>query len=138
MADPTLVITIGEEEFPLAHVTAQEVLKVKAWTGFRNRKEWFTAITDEDPEALIAALVIAKQRKGDDVRFSDADFDFDDLDGKFLDDTGRQVEPVLKQAKDGTLILDDDGKPIPVTDKNGQQQWRDVESGEVLPFVKSA
>lgn len=138
MADPSVLISFGTEEFSLAHVSAQEVIKVKAWTGFKNRKEWFTAITDEDPQALVAALMIVKQRKGEDIRFSDADFDMDDLSAKFVDDQGREVEPVLKTAKDGTLILDDKGAVIPITDKAGKQQWRDVTSGDVIPFVQTA
>lgn len=138
MADPTLVISFGDEEFRLAGLKAQEVMKVKAWTGFKNRKEWFTAISEEDPEALIAALVIVKQRKGENVRFADADFDFDDLDGKFLDEQGREVEPVMETNDDGSLRKDEKGDPIPVTDEHGAQQWRTVETGEVLPFDRTA
>lgn len=138
MSDPVAVITFGDEEFSLAHVSAQEVIKVKAWTGCKNRQEWFTAITEEDPEALVAALVLAKQRKGETVRFADADFDFDDLDVKFVDDQGREVEPINQTNDDGSLKLDAQGRPLPSLDKDGKQQWRDVTSGEVIPFVQTA
>lgn len=138
MADPTMVISFGDEEFRLAGLKASEMLKVKAWTGCKNRQEWFTAISDEDPEALLAALVIAKQRKGENLRFSDADFEFDDLDGKFVDDQGREVEPVLELNDDGSMKKDDAGAPIPAKDEHGHPQWRAVESGEVLPFDRTA
>lgn len=137
MADPTIVITFGTEEFPLAHVTAQEVIKVKTWTGLKNRREWFGAIGEEDPAALVAALVIAKQRKGDSIRFTDADFDFDDLDAKFIDESGRQVEPVMETNDDGSVKTDADGVPVRTVDADGKQMWRDVESSDVVPFVRT-
>jgi hypothetical protein len=134
MADPKIVITLGDEEFSLAGASAQEVLKVKTWTGYRNRRAWFDGITDEQPEALLAALCIAKQRKGEQVDYYAVDIDLDTLEGKFIDDQGREVEPVLELKDDGTLKTDKDGDPIPVTDKDGKPQWRDVVSGDVIPF----
>lgn len=138
MADPTIVISFGDEEFPLAHISAQEVIKVKSWTGLKNRKEWFSAMTEEDPEALVAALVIAKQRKGESIRFANTDFDFDDLDVKFVDDHGVVVEPVMETNEDGTVKTNETGQPIPSVDKDGHQQWRNVESGVVIPFDQTA
>ena len=135
MADPTLIVSIGAVEFPLAHVSAQEVIKAKQWTGCANRRDWFTAIVNEEPEALLAALVIAKQRAGETVTYSpDVDFNYDDVSAKFVDDQGREVEPVLELKPDGTVRLDDAGKPIPVLDEHGEQQWRDVKTGDVTPF----
>lgn len=134
MADPTLIITFGSDEFPLAHVTAQEVIKAKTWTGCRNRRAWFAAISDEEPEAIIAALVIAKQRKGEQADFSTADIDLDEINAKFIDDRGREVEPVLVENADGSPKLDKDGDVIPVLGADGRPTWRDVSDGQVIPF----
>lgn len=136
MADPTLIIKFGADEFPLSHVSAQEVIKAKTWTGCRNRRAWFTAISDEEPEALLAALVIAKQRKGEECDFAAADFDLDEIDAKFIDDAGREVEPVLVTNPDGSPKLDADGGVIPVLGADGKPQWRDV-AGNVVPFGTS-
>jgi hypothetical protein len=137
MADPTLIITFGADEFPLAHVTAQEVIKAKAWGGYRNRRMWFTAISDEEPEALLAALVVAKQRKGENVDFASADFDLDAIEAKFIDDAGREVEPVLVLNADGSPKLDEDGGVIPVLGEDGKPKWRDA-AGQVIPFSGGA
>lgn len=134
MADPTLIITFGEDEFPLAHVTAQEVMKVKAWTGCRNRRDWYNAISEEEPGALIAALVIARQRKNIPADFATADYDLDEIQAKFLDDAGREVEPVLVENPDGSPKLDADGAVIPVLAADGKPQWREVTTGTVVPF----
>jgi hypothetical protein len=134
MADPTLIITFGADEFPLSHVSAQEVIKAKMWTGCRNRRAWFNAIGDEEPEALLAALVIAKQRKGEPVDYATVDFDLDGIDAKFIDDGGREVEPVFMTDSEGAVMKDSSGAPIAVTDKNGKPQWRDVATGTVIPF----
>lgn len=138
MADPTLVLTLGDETFELLHLSAQEMLKVKGWTGFKNRQEWFAAMLEEDPEALLAGLVLSKQRKGEPIRFSEADFDLDTLDAAFINEHGQKVEPVLQTDDAGTVVLDAAGKPIPVLDERGAQQWRDVESGEITSFGQTA
>lgn len=138
MAAPKLVVSFGDEEFALAHVTAQEVIKVKQLTGLKNRREWYVGIAEEDPEALLAALVVAKQRKGETVRFSDANFDFDDLAVKFRDEQGREVTPIMETKDDGSLALDGDGRPLPSLDEEGNQRWRDAESGEPVPFTPTA
>lgn len=137
MADPTLIITFGADEFPLAHVSAQEVIKAKTWGGYRNRRAWFTAISEEEPEALLAALVIAKQRKGEPCDFATADYDLDKIEAKFIDDAGREVEPVLVLASDGSPKLDADGAVIPVLGEDGRPKWRDV-AGQVIPFSGAA
>lgn len=137
MADPSLIITFGEDEFPLSHVTAQEVIKVKTWTGVRNRRAWYQAISDEEPEALVAALVIARLRKNIPADFATADYDLDEIQAKFIDDAGREVEPVLLLKDDGSPKLDDDGAVIPVLGSDGKPQWREVTSGNVVPFGSS-
>lgn len=138
MADPTLVITFGDDEFPLSHVTAQEVIRVKEWIGCRNRRDWYSLISDEDPAAIVAALVIARRRKGIDADFATADFDLDAIEAKFVDDRGAEVEPVLVMNEDGSPKLGSDGAVIPVLGSDGKPQWRDVVEGTVVPFGDSA
>ena len=131
-------MTLGDEEFKLKGVTVQEMAKVKSWTSYKNRGEWFAAIGEEDPDALIAAYVLCKQRKGEQVRFSDVDFDLDALKGQWVDETGREVEPVLEKNKDGSFKTDKNGLPVPVLDKSGRAQWRYVDTGDAVPPVESA
>lgn len=133
MADPSVLLTFADEQFTLAHISVQEMMKVKGWTPYKNRREWFTAIGNEDPEALLAAYVLTKQRKGEDVRFSEVDFDLDTLGAKFVDDDGREVEPVVEKLKDGTVKTDKDGAPIPVLDKSGRPKWTYADTGEPVP-----
>jgi hypothetical protein len=137
MPQPTLVFTLGEEDFTLSGVSAQEMMKVQAWTTYRNRKEWFTGLQQEDPAALLAAFVLVKQRKGENVRFSDADFDLDSLAAKFVDETGREMEPVVEKNKDGTVKLDKDGAPIPVF-RDGKAEWVYVDTGDPVPPTEAA
>lgn len=138
MADPKMVITFGADEFDMSDVSMQEMSQVKKWIGCRNRRDWFTLIGDEDPDAMIAALTIARRKNGEQVEFADADFGIGEVSAKFVDETGREVEPVLTVADDGTVVTGPDGLPIPVTDRQGKQQWRDVTTGDVIPFGISA
>lgn len=137
MAEPVVHIDFGGVVFPLSGLTANEVIKAKEWTGCRNRRDWFIAIGDEDPVAMKAALVIAKQRKGENVDFATADFDFDDIEAYFVDDQGRKVEPVFELNDDGSVKTDPDGDPIPKVGENGKPVWRDIQSGNVIPFGPS-
>ena len=141
--EPTLVVTLGDVEFPMSGVTLQEMYKVTSTTRYKNKREWFAAIQDDEPEALIAAYVMAKARAGETVRFNDANFDLDDMAAKLVDETGREVEPVLEKNPDGSLKFteNDDGSqgtPIPVLDGQGQPQWVYSDTGEPVRPTSAA
>lgn len=128
MADYALRITMGDETFTLAHITVQEMAKVQTWTGFKNRRQWQAEIGQEDPNALIAAYVLSRRRRGEDVRFSDVDFDLDSLEVTFVDEAGREVEPLFEKDADGAYRLQD-GIPIPVLDGTGEPTWIYTDTG---------
>lgn len=136
--DPVLVVKMGEDRLSAAHLTVQEMVKVKRWTGLTSRREFFNAIIKEDPEALLAAYCLAKSRSGVDVRFSDADFDLDQLHAALADEDGREVEPVIKRDKNERPVLDDKGQPIPVLDKAGSPTYRYADTGEPVPPTTTA
>lgn len=138
MAEPVLRITHGDYTFDFRGLTAKEMAKVKTETGFTNRGEFFDAITDEDPNAMIAAFVLARTRQGETVRWGDVDVDLDTVEAGYYDDTDRQVEPVFQTDDDGSLVLDDDGDPKPSRDKQGRVIWRYVDTGEEVPPTDSA
>lgn len=131
--EPVLTVKLGDEALSAAHLSVQDMLKVKTWTGLKSRREFFAEIIAEDPEALLAAYCIAKSRAGVEVRFSEADFDLDTLDVSLTDPDGRGVEPVLKKNKDGEPVLDANGAPIPVLDKGGAQKWVYTDTGDPVP-----
>lgn len=137
MADPVLRITHGDDSFDLRGLTAQEMAKVKTETGFRNRQEFFDAITDEDPAAILAAFLLARIRKGEKPRWDDIDVNLDDVIAGFYDDTGRQVEPVIQTDDDGRPVLRD-GVPVGERDEQGNLKWRYVDSGDPVPPTGSA
>lgn len=125
---------MGGEDLLLSHITLQEVLKVKAWTGYATKREWFAALYREEPEAQAAALMIVKTRKGEKVRFDDVDFDTDTYESRFVDEASlRTVEMLTEKNDDGTLRLDADGDLIPVLDRAGRAQWVFSDTGEPLP-----
>jgi len=131
-----IVVEVGGETLALSTPTVQEVREVKRWTGFASKGDWFSAIIREDADALLAAYVIAKRRKGERADYDDAtDFPADTT-AKWTDGGGREVRPILEENPDGTLKLDPRGNVIPVLDEEGNQKWRDAESGNVIPFEK--
>jgi hypothetical protein len=75
----------------------------------------------------------APKRQGQEVKFSEADFDLDTLDARLVAPDGREVEPKLEKNKDGTLKLDEKKQPVPVLDKKGQQIWLYADTGDVVP-----
>lgn len=131
--EPTLVVSMGGHDVPTEHITVQEMRQVKIWTSFGTRRDWFAAVIQEDPDALIAAYCIATKRQGQEVKFSEADFDLDTLDARLVAPDGRAVEPKLEKNKDGTLKLDAKKQPVPVLDKKGQQIWLYADSGDEVP-----
>lgn len=138
MATPIVVISFGEDKFRLAGLKASEMMRVKSWTGYKSRNEWFGAIAEEDVEALIAALLIVKKRKGESVRWDDGDFDYDELDGKFFDEHDQEVEPAFVKNEDDSLKRDSAGRPVPLTDEKGEQVWNVLTTGEPVPFEPTA
>lgn len=157
MAEPVLRITHGDYSFDLRGLTAKEMAKVKAETGFANRREFFDAITDEDPNAIIAAFVLARTRNDEKVRWDDIDVDLDEVRAAYYDSTDREVEPVFETNDDGSMLLvkwtddgravkdeagkyipDPNGEPIGKRDKHGRLIWRYVDTGEEVPPTGSA
>lgn len=49
-----------------------ELQDIKKVTGM-TRKEWLTALVDEEVEAVIALIYLLRKRRGDSVRFGDID-----------------------------------------------------------------
>lgn len=135
---PVLVITVGGEEFPLESPSVQEVRTVKKWTSgeFSSRQQWFTAALREDADALLACYVTVKRRQGQPISFDDATDFPSDVKAKFVDGDGREVEQVLQVKDDGSVVIVD-GEVVPVLDEEGNPQWRDVESGTVIPFDRT-
>ena len=131
MAGFVIAVTLGDEEFRLDRVTVKEVDKVCGLTSYKNKREWFDGITAEEPKATIAAYIIAKARQGVKVRWEDVDFD-DDVNARFVDDAGREVQPKLEMNDDGTVKTFDNGLPVPVM-RNGSAVWVYSDTGEEVP-----
>lgn len=131
--DPTLVVTMADQEFKIGGVSVQEMIKVKAWTRLATRELFYQGVIAEDPEALLAAYCLARLRAGDKVSYADDDFDLDELGAKLVDDTGRAVEPVVETNRDGTVKTGKDGAPIAVLDTGGRRVWRYADTGEHVP-----
>lgn len=139
--DPVLVVTVGGEDFRLENPSVQDVRDVKHWTGgeFASKQAWFSAIIREDADALLAAYVIAKRRKGVQVTWEDVTKSQSfsaDIEAKFVDGD-REVEAVVERNDDDSPKVDARGNLIPVLDAEGRQTWRDVTSGQVIPFGKT-
>ena len=126
-----IAVTLGDEEFRLDKVTVKEVDRVCSLTSYKNKREWFDGITAEEPKATIAAYIIAKARKGEKVRWDDVDFP-DDTNARFVDETGREVEPRFETSDDGTVKTFDNGLPVPVL-RDGKAVWVFSDTGEEVP-----
>lgn len=131
MAGFVIAVTLGDEEFRLDRVTVKEVDRVCGLTSYKNKREWFDGITAEEPKATIAAYIIAKARQGVKVRWDDVDFD-DDTNARFVDESGREVEPKLDVNDDGTVKTTDGGMPVPVL-RDGKAVWVYSDTGEEVP-----
>jgi len=70
-------LTFGEETFDVVKLMASEVAKISAWTGLGSKRAWVQALGEENIDAFRAGYTLMKQRAGEDIRFSDADFDTD-------------------------------------------------------------
>lgn len=155
MAEPVLRVTYDGHTFDLRGISAKEMARVKTETGLANRREFFDAITDEDPNALIAAFVLARTRAGESVRWDDVDVVLDEVEAGYYDDTDREVEPVYEMDGDSLLLVkrddndrpvkdaqgeyipDPNGSPIGKRDKRGNLIWRYVDTGEEVPPTDS-
>lgn len=156
MAEPVLRITHGDHSFSFRGLTAKEMAKVKTETGLANKQAFFDAIIDDDPDALIAAFVLARTRAGEKVRWDDVDINLDDVQAAYYDETDREVEPVfetddndrillVKRDEAGRPVKDNgkwvtatDGEPVGKRDKQGRLIWRYVDTGEEVPPTDSA
>lgn len=134
MAQPKMVVRLGEVQWDFADVRAQEMLKVCSWTPYKNRGEWFAAIIREEPAAIIAAVLLTKQRRGENATFDEVDINLDDTEAWFVSPTGIRIQPSFEKKADGTLRLTKDGAPVPVLDVAGDQVWTDVETGDAVPL----
>lgn len=121
MPDFAVQVTLGDTEFRLDRVKVSETERVVSMTGYRNKREWFDAIQAEEPKALIAAYIIAKARQGEKIRWDDVDFD-DDVNARWVDDDGREVEPLFEKNDDGTFKTDENGRLVPVL-RDGEAVW---------------
>lgn len=154
--EPVLRISYDGHHFDLRGLKAKEMAQVKTETGLRSRREFFDAITDEDPDAMIAAFALARRREGENVRWSDVDVDLDQVEAGYYDDTDREVEPVFEMDGDslllvkrdendrplrddsGAYIRDPNGSPVGKRDEQGRLVWRYVDTGEPVPPTDSA
>lgn len=134
MFKPIVRLTFGEEVFDVVKLMASEVAKVQSWTGLSSKSSWFEALGQEDIDAFRAGYTLMKQRAGEDIRFSDVDFDTDDMRADFVDPaTGRPVEPILELDDEGDPKLNSKGTPIAVKDKAGHPTWKFTDDGSPVP-----
>lgn len=119
MADPVIPInrvTIGDLYFDLAALMSDEMEQVSIWTGgaYKNRQEFYAALREELPRAVVAALHVAKWRKtGEKPRYDDKwRVNLDDI---------RWSRHVGGKAVDVSMEKDSDGAPlVVVVDAKGQ------------------
>ena len=65
-------------EFDQSRLMLSEAMAIKSYTGLKP-PQWQAALTEGDPEALQALVWLLKKRNGEDVRFSDVDFNLADV-----------------------------------------------------------
>ena len=126
-------LTFGDDVFDVVGLMASEVAKISLWTGLASKRAWISALGDEDIEALRAGKALMLQRRGEDVRFSDVDFDTDTVTVAMADGvTGREIDPVLVLDDDGEPKLDKKGRPSFVQ-VDGRDAWRFTDDGSPVP-----
>src|SRR4051794_2346867 len=162
MADPVHRLSCGDEHFDLAGLMSDEMAHVKSWTQLKNRRDFYQALQDEDPDAVTAAFTLARRRDGNpNCRFSEVKVNLDDLIwSRHID--GRKVEVSYDAADDGSplqVLLDDRFRPLRNSDggyllptgEEGERvgpavlfdgdeiRWRYTDTGEdVNPTVQPA
>jgi hypothetical protein len=130
---PVLRVTFGDRTFDVVKLMASEVSKIQLWTGLASKNAWITALGQENIDAYKAAFTLMCQRAGEELRFSDADFDTDELRVDWIDPaTGGGVHLLLKTDEDGAQVLDKDGDPLPVME-DGSPVWLFDDTEERVP-----
>lgn len=77
-------------DFEADRLMLKEAMAVKTYTGM-GVTDWNKALEEFDPNAIAALVWILKKRAGEDVRFSDLDFNLADL--EILSDEGEVADP---------------------------------------------
>lgn len=136
---PVVRITFGAESFDVVKLMASEVAKIQAWTGLSSKNAWIQALGQQDIDAYRAGYTLMLQRRGDDIRFSDADFDTDDMDVVMIEaSSGREVEPILQLDDEGDPIVNSKGRPVTVKDAKGDDCWKYTDDGSPVPPTSEA
>lgn len=136
---PVIRLKFGEDTFDVVKLMASEVSKIQMWTGLGSKREWISAIGREDIDAFRAGFTLMKQRAGEDVRFSEVDFDTDEMEAVMIHPpTGREIEPVLVVDDDGAPLLNDKGQPQVQKDQAGADCWRFVDDESPVPPTDEA
>jgi hypothetical protein len=126
-------LTFGEETFDVVKLMASEVAKIRTWTSLASKRAWVEALGAEDIDAFRAGYTLMKQRAGEDIRFSDADFDTDEMSVTMIDGAnGREVEPNLVLDEDGDPVLDAKDRPQFVQ-VDGVDSWLYSDDGSAVP-----
>ena len=121
MADlviPVRRVTIGDLYFDLANLMSDEMEQVSIWTGgaYKNRQEFYAALGDEIPPAIVAAMHLAKWRKtGEKPRYDDKwRVNLDDI--QWMRHVGgRAVDVKMEKDADGSpllVVVDAKGEPV--------------------------
>lgn len=135
---PVVRLKFGDESFDVVKLMASEVAKIQAWTGCGSKRAWINLIGEEDIDAYRAGYALMKQRRGEDIRFSDVDFDTDTMEAVYVEgSSGREIAPVLLLDADGEQILNAKGEPQPVK-VNGDPTWTYVDDGSPVPPTPQA
>lgn len=138
MTDFSVWVTHGDDTFKLKGLMASEFSKVKKWTGgdYVNHHDWFRAILNHDPDAILAAFTLLRFRENPETRWGDVDVDLTVVESRWCDDDGRAVRMRYQTDDDGNLKVDDDGLPIPVRDGKNPV-WEYVDTGDAVPPTPS-
>jgi hypothetical protein len=136
---PVIRLKFGEDTFDVVKLMASEVSKIQLWTGFGSKREWISQLGEENIDAFRAGYTLMLQRRGENVKFSEVDFDTDTLEAQSVDGrNGREIEPVLVLDEDGDPKLNGKGEPIPVRDERGDVTWRYTDDGSAVPPTEQA
>ncbi|MGZ4663722.1 MAG: hypothetical protein ACXV5Q_01380 [Frankiaceae bacterium] len=136
---PVVRVSFGDEHFDVVNLMATDVRKIRAWTGCSNKQAWLQALGEQDIDAITAAYVLMRQRRGESIRFDDADFDTDDLTIDTLDPkTERPISPKWVLDAEGEPALNSKNQPVPEKDAHGQPVWTFDDDGSTVPPTSKA
>jgi len=105
------MVTVDDEDLPFDTIMVDETEKVVSMTGYKSKDEWAQGCWRGEPAAQKAAWIIAKARKGENFRWTEAKFR-DDIFCRYVDSAGRHI--VLK------ALLDEHDNPV--LDENGESK----------------